>query len=88
VSNGGVCRYRRADGALRWCVGSDEVYDSPTVVNGVLLVDVVGNYLNAFDARSGRELFADESEVISGQPAVVGDTIYTGGYWDVFAFRP
>jgi len=88
VSNGGVCRYRRADGALRWCVGSDEVYDSPTVVNGVLLVDVVGNYLNAFDARSGRELFADESDVISGQPAVVGDTIYTGGYWDVFAFRP
>jgi outer membrane protein assembly factor BamB len=88
VSNGGVCRYRRADGALRWCVGSDEVYDSPTVVNGVLLVDIVGNYLNAFDARTGRQLFADETHVISGQPAVVGDTVYTGGYWNVFAFRP
>jgi len=88
VSNGGVCRYRRADGALRWCVGSDEVYDSPTVVNGVLLVDIVGNYLNAFDATTGRQLFADETHVISGQPAVVGDTVYTGGYWDVFAFHP
>jgi outer membrane protein assembly factor BamB len=88
VSNGGVCRYRRADGALRWCVGSDEVYDSPTVVNGVLLVDIVGNYLNAFDATTGRQLFADETHVISGQPAVVGDTVYTGGYWNVFAFRP
>jgi outer membrane protein assembly factor BamB len=88
VSNGGVCRYRRAGGALLWCVGSDEVYDSPTVVNGVLLVDIVGNYLNAFDAGTGRQLFADETDVISGQPTVVGDTIYTGGYWDVFAFRP
>lgn len=88
VSNGGVCRYRRSDGALRWCVGSDEVYDSPTVVNGVLLVDIVGNYLNAFDAHTGRPLFLDETDVISGQPAVVGDTIYTGGYWNVFAFRP
>jgi hypothetical protein len=58
------------------------------VVNGVLLVDVVGNYLNAFDARTGRQLFFDETDVISGQPAVVGATVYTGGYWNVFAFRP
>jgi outer membrane protein assembly factor BamB len=88
VSNGGVCRYRRADGVLFWCVGSDEVYDSPTAVNGVLLVDIVGNYLWAFDAGTGRDLFHDENHVISGQPAVVGDTVYTGGYWKVFAFRP
>ena len=64
------------------------MYDSPTVVNGVLLVDIVGNYLNAFDASTGRQLFGDENDVISGQPAVVGDTIYTGGYWNVFAFSP
>ena len=88
VSNGGVCRYRRTDGTLLWCFGSDEVYDSPTVVNGVLLVDIVGNYLWAYDAKTGRQLFDDEAHVISGQPAVVGNTVYTGGYWDVFAFRP
>jgi hypothetical protein len=29
-----------------------------------------------------------ESDVISGQPATVGDTIYTRADWDVFAFRP
>ena len=88
VSNGGVCRYRSTDGALLWCAGSDEVYDSPTVVNGVLLVDIVGNYLWAYDAKTGRQLFDDETDVISGQPAVVGNTVYTGGYWNVFAFRP
>jgi hypothetical protein len=57
-------------------------------VDGVLLVDIVGNYLWAFDAGTGRDLFHDENHVISGQPAVVGDTVYTGGYWKVFAFRP
>jgi hypothetical protein len=57
-------------------------------VNGALLVDIVGNCLDAIDARTGRQLFLDETDVISGQPAVVGGTVYTGGYWDVFAFRP
>jgi hypothetical protein len=52
VSNGGVCRYRRADGALVWCVGSDEVYDSPTVMNGVLLVHVVAHSLFARSLRA------------------------------------
>ena len=85
--NGGECAYRIGTGRLVWCAGSDEVYDSATIANGIAYVDTVGNFLGAYDLATGRALFFDEVDVASGQPVVSHGTVYMGGYWQLFAFR-
>lgn len=85
--NGPECAYRVSTGRLVWCSG-DSIYDSSTLTGGVLLIADGGAYLAAYDAATGTTLFEDFHHVIQGQPAVSGSTIYTGGEFRLFAYRP
>jgi len=85
--NGPECAYRASTGRLVWCSG-DSIYDSSTVTGGVVLIADGGSYLAAYDARTGKTLFEDFRHVIQGQPAVAGGSVYTGGEFRLFAYRP
>ena len=84
---GGECAYRVDTGHIVWCAG-DSIYDSSTLVNGVLFIDDGCDCLSALDARTGAQLYYDDRQRNIGQPAVSNDTVYTGGMFRLSAYRP
>ena len=58
--------------------------------NGVLFIANSCDCLEAFNARTGSELYNDDNgqHFTFGQPVVSGGTVYTGGIFTVYAYRP
>ncbi len=78
-----LCLYalRASDGAVVWThPTSDQVFDAPTVVDGIVYASEFADGLMALRASDGKLLWSQKGLHGTGSPTVVNGVIYVAGY--------